>query len=198
MVKDYAARHPATRRFIGWPLLDREARAYAALAGHPAVPRLLGRLDADALVLEFRGGTALSSRRPWTFSPTFAEELRDAVAELHARGVVHLDLRHRTNVRAGMDGHPVLIDFASAFVFRPGSLLSRVVLPVLARFDWRALEKWSPLLAGQTVDAAQLPSGSAAGSSDPSRPLPVGPDSGPSLGPPGGSSEGGRGASRPM
>jgi hypothetical protein len=45
-------------------------------------------------------------------------------------------------VYAVADGHPVLIDFASAICLRPGGVAARVLLPVLAYFDLRALRKW--------------------------------------------------------
>jgi hypothetical protein len=86
-------------------------------------------------------------RRPWTFSREFGRKLEAHVRELHGLGVVHLDLRHRSNLRAGLDGEPVLIDFASALAFRPGGLAARWLLPLLARADRRALRKWRRRLA---------------------------------------------------
>lgn len=146
VVKDFAPRRPWLARTWGRWLIRREARVYEALAGHPAVPRLLARLDPLALVLEHRAGARFSTRRPWTFSTEFGEQLQQAVAELHARGVVHVDLRHRSNVRAGPDGRPVLIDFDSALVFRPGSLPARTLLPLFALADRYGLRKWRRLV----------------------------------------------------
>ena len=53
----------------------------------------------------------------------------------------------------GRDGHPVLIDFASALCFRPGSPLARLILPWLARIDRGALQKWEMRLAAPSSDA---------------------------------------------
>ena len=78
--------------------------------------------------------------------PGFLAELRDALGAMHERGVVHLDLRHRSNVLAGEDGHPVLLDFASALYFRPGGILSRFLAPLLERIDWGAVAKWESRL----------------------------------------------------
>lgn len=144
VVKDYSG-GPASRRILGRRLVTRELRAYRRLAGHPAVPRLLGRIDREALAVEHRGGPHLSSRRPWTFGLDFERELAEAVRELHRRGVVHLDLGHRTNVRADMSGRPVLIDFASALVFPTRFPPARVLCALLGRVDWRALKKWRPI-----------------------------------------------------
>ncbi len=142
VVKDYAPRHPWVRRTLGRWLIRRELRAYRALEGHPAVPPLLGPLDDLALAVVHRGGPRFSLRRPWTFCPAFADALHEAICELHARGVVHLDLRHRSNVRADMAGRPVLIDFGSAITFRPGGIGARWLLPALAVLDRYAVWKW--------------------------------------------------------
>jgi hypothetical protein len=66
---------------------------------------------------------------------------------MHRRGVVHLDLRHRSNVMVGEGGEPILIDFGSAFCCRPGGLAARLLLPLLARLDLLALAKWRSRLA---------------------------------------------------
>jgi hypothetical protein len=172
VVKDFAPRARLVRATLGRLLIRRELAIYRALAGLPAVPRIHGRIDRFAFALEHRGGVRITRRRPWTFSPAFVEALRAAVAGLHARGVVHLDLSHRSNVRAAPDGSPVLIDFEASLRFRPGGLAGRTLLPLLRKVDERALAKWAKLAAGEGRPGAR-------------------PDQ------PGGASEGGRGARRP-
>jgi hypothetical protein len=149
VVKDFAARSRLVRSTLGPWLVRREARTLRVLADHPAVPRVLGRLDRLALVCELRGGTRLSGRRPWTFSPAFGEALAGAVAGLHARGVVHADLSHRGNVLADPSGRPVLLDFETALYFRPGGLAARWLLPLAARVDRRAVRKWRRRMAAR-------------------------------------------------
>ena len=153
VVKDYAPRARPLRATVGRLLIRRELAIYRALAGLPEIPRLHGRIDGFAFVIEHRGGVRITGRRPWTFSPAFVRALRTAVAGLHARGVVHLDLSHRSNVRAAPDGSPVLIDFESALHFRAGSLASRTLLPLLRKVDERALAKWAKLVAGASRPA---------------------------------------------
>lgn len=144
VVKDFSPRRPLVAKSFGRWLIGRERRALEALSGHPSVPRLLGSIDSLALVLEHRGGVRFTRRRPWTFTPEFDRSLRVAVAGLHKCGVVHLDLRHRSNVRADLDGRPVLIDFDSAVTFRSGSWAARWIMPVLAGFDLLCLRKFGP------------------------------------------------------
>jgi len=142
VVKDYSPRGRIVRRWIAPRLLAREAAAYRRLAGLPAIPRLLGWIDGEALALEYRPGVFLSRSLRGTLPAGFLAELEASIEAMHARGVVHLDLRHRSNVLAGEDGHPVVIDFASALRFDVETAWGRTLTAVLGRFDRRALEKW--------------------------------------------------------
>jgi hypothetical protein len=142
VVKDFGPRAPWLRQTLGRFLVWRELRAYRALRGHPAVPRLLGQLDAFAFAVEYRPGEGMTREVAGRVSSEFATALEGAVRTMHEQGVAHLDLRHRSNVLVGEDGAPVLIDFASAICFRPGSMAARWLLPFFARYDIRAVEKW--------------------------------------------------------
>jgi serine/threonine protein kinase len=183
VVKDFAPRRGRLRRRLGRWITSREVRAYRVLEGVTWVPRLLGSLDELALVLEYRPGVLLSRSLRGKLPSGFVAELRDAVGAMHDRGVVHLDLRHRSNVLAGEDGHPVLIDFASALCFRPGGLAARLLLPWLARIDRGALCKWELRLEPELEPGAR-DQDPAAGS--------------PGSGKKGTGSLGSRGAKRPM
>ncbi len=142
VVKDFAARSAWLRATLGRLFARREARAWAALSGHAAVPRYLGAIDALAFAVEYRPGRALTQRLAPFVSGAFVDQLDRAIAEMHARGVVHLDLRHRSNVLLGDDGSPVLIDFGSALVAPPGSRRARATRRLLGWIDRSALAKW--------------------------------------------------------
>jgi serine/threonine protein kinase len=146
-VKDFAPRGPLVRAWLGPRIAAREARAYQALEGHPAVPRFLGWIDPLAFAVEYRPGRRMSRSLADALPPEFLPRLEAALREMHARGVAHLDLRHRSNVLLAEDGSPVLIDFGSALCFRPGGLAARALLPLLARVDLGALAKWRRKLA---------------------------------------------------
>lgn len=170
VVKDFAPRRVWIRYGLGRWLLGREARAYLRLEGLPGVPRLLGRIDPDALVLEYRPGVLLSRSLAGKLPRPFLSELEAAVAAMHRRGVVHLDLRHRSNILAGEDGHPVVLDFASAILLDPASVLGRIGLVLLAWIDLRALRKWRIRLDQPPADGSgDTDSGSSAGSRGASR-----------------------------
>jgi hypothetical protein len=150
VVKDFAPRG-RWMRLVGPWLIRRELRAYRQLAEHPSVPRVLGEVDSLAFAIEYRPGDILGPAVARRLLPSFVDELRTGVARMHELGVVHLDLRHRSNALADADGRLVLIDFASAICFQPGSLAARWLLPLLAEIDRRAVEKW----AGQLKPAAR-------------------------------------------
>lgn len=153
VVKDFAARAAWLRATLGRWLVARELRAYRALAGHPSVPRFVGRVGPYGFAVEYRPGRRLSRQRAAELPPDFLPRLERAVAEMHARGVVHLDLRHRSNVLIGADGAPILIDFASAVCLRPARWPDRIALRWLARLDERALAKWRAKLAQPAAGA---------------------------------------------
>jgi hypothetical protein len=142
VIKDWASRPRPVRATLGRIAVRREARAHRRLEGLGCVPRLLGRLDAFALVLEYRAGTRISARRPWVFHAGFAADLARAVAEIHARGVIHLDLAHRGNVGADAQGRPVVFDLGAALCLRSDRPVARWLLRALALPDRRALRKW--------------------------------------------------------
>ncbi len=142
VVKDFAPRRRWVRRLLAPRLLSREEAAYQRLDGVPAVPRLLGRLDDEALVIEYRPGVLLSRSLRGRLPAGFLGELSETIEEMHRRGVVHLDLRHRSNVLAAPDGRPVVLDFASALRFDIDTRLGRALVALLGAIDRRALEKW--------------------------------------------------------
>ncbi len=136
--KDFAARSAPVRWLWGPWSTRQEVRAYRALEGHPAVPRLLAAVDALSFAVAYRPGRPLSRRVRRHLRPEFFDALAADVEAMHERGVVHLDLRHRSNILVDAEGRPILIDFGSALCLRPRSLPWRV----LAAFDRRAVRKW--------------------------------------------------------
>lgn len=165
VVKDFAPRSLLVRSVLGPWITRREARAWARLRGHPQVPCLVGRIDALAFAVEYRPGRRMSRKLVGQVPPDFGERLERGLAEMHRRGVVHLDLRHRSNVLVGEQGDPVLIDFGSALCFRPGSFAARTLLPPLARLDLRAARKWRRKLAlDQAPSEGSGDSGGSSGS----------------------------------
>ena len=156
VVKDFAPRPRWLRETLGRWVTAREQRAYRALEGLDLVPGLLGRVDRHAFVMEYRPGRLLSRSLQEELPPGFLAELDRGVSEMHARGIVHLDLSHRSNVLLGEDGRPVLLDFATAIRIAPKGRVRRSLIFLLAAFDRRALRKWRSKLGSESPERASL------------------------------------------
>jgi predicted Ser/Thr protein kinase len=155
-VKDYAAK-PWPVRWSGALQLRREASAYGRLEGVAGVPRYFGRIDRHAIVMEFVAGIRLPKfHRRHGGVPRVAERVRALVDSIHARGVIHGDLRSRDNILVTPAGHLFLIDFSSAHVFDAATWSGRVLFPRLRRAEQRALLKWKVALAPQELTEAEL------------------------------------------
>ena len=152
VVKDFAARSPLVR-WIGRFQISRECMAYEALLGAEVVPRFLGRIDAHALALEKVEGVALGRYKKGQCRRDVLPAVRCVVDVMHGRGVIHNDLRGRDNILVCDDGRIVLLDFAGAFCFRPGSFWHRLLYRVLARVDEAAFLKWKTILDPDALTA---------------------------------------------
>ena len=142
VIKDVRRTTPLFRYTLGRMGLRREERIYQRLDGMPFVPRYLGRLDKDAIMLERVAATPIQEFGRTDIDASFFDDLGECVASLHDRGVVHMDLRHRSNLLVGEDNKPRIIDFEAA-VYVGRSFLARwLLVPLLAPVDRSAVTKY--------------------------------------------------------
>ncbi len=121
--------------------LAREWRALERLAGLPGVPQPIVRLP-GAIVISHVDGEPLSHWRPLRAGRVaFFEALAACVERIHARGVLHLDLRQRRNVLCGAGDQPGVLDFEAALVLDPTRAWGRLVLFWGRKLDRLALLK---------------------------------------------------------
>jgi hypothetical protein len=141
VVKDFAARPWPIRGLLGPWHLDREERAYARLRAVAGVPGLVGRIDRQAIAIEYVAGPTLAAKRPGDLPASFFDRLDAIVASMHAAGVAHADL-HRHDVLVGPDGGPRIVDFSTAVVPgpRPGPF-ARLFFHQACRADLRSAAK---------------------------------------------------------
>lgn len=133
VVKDVAGKNLFVRWTLGWWLIAREWRTYRRLEGIVGIPRVLERIDRFAFAMELVEGRPLERKeKPSLDFWTALEEILD---EIHQRGVVHLDLRHKGNILISDEGKPSLIDFNSSFSFERGSILKSFLFPLLVQID---------------------------------------------------------------
>jgi len=142
VIKDVSRTTPVFRYTLGRLFIRREERIYQRLDGMPFVPRYLGRLDKDAIILERIEATPIQQFQGEEIDAAFFDQLQECVANLHRRGVVHMDLRHRSNLLVGRDGKPKIIDFEAAVYVGTNFLAKWVLVPLLAPVDRSAVTKY--------------------------------------------------------
>ena len=156
VVKDFGSKSWWTRA-LGRIQIHREVRAYRWLAGEPAVPRFLGRIDPWALAMEKVDGRQLAfapDRRE--NGPAYITALRAAIDGIHRAGVAHMDLRGRENVLCLDNGGIVLVDLAGAFCLRPGGILHGMCFRLLTLPDETAFLKWKRNLTPDDLTPEEL------------------------------------------
>jgi hypothetical protein len=121
--------------------LAREWRALEALVGLPGVPRPIARVDGVIVVSHVAGALLAHGRPPHARREAFFAALAACVERIHARGVVHLDLRQRRNILCDADGQPGVLDFEAALLFDPTRAFGRLALHWGCKLDRLALLK---------------------------------------------------------
>ena len=119
-------------------MLRREARIYGLLDDVEGVPHSPGFLDNRYLVLEFVDGRSLKGERSdLQDRQAFYTKLHKIIADFHAVGVAHGDLKRKDNVLVDQYEQPHVIDFGAA-VMRDGGWVDRIMYPLVVRFDFNA------------------------------------------------------------
>lgn len=99
-------------RWLARRLLQREARAMAALDGVDGIPELVS-VRRDTLKRVFLPGAPMHLARPR--DPAFFRKALRLLRQLHRNGVVHNDLAKEPNVLVQDDGTPAFVDFQLAW-----------------------------------------------------------------------------------
>ena len=140
VVKDYGRDGSSFKRLLGAFLAGREAAALRRAAGVPNVPRVLGRARPWMLVIDYVDATPVTALDSPRIDAAFVAELGSIIDRLHARGIAHGDLEKLDNILVTADGHPAVVDFASA-VMSGANPVAALVLPYLRDNDERAIMK---------------------------------------------------------
>jgi predicted Ser/Thr protein kinase len=144
LLKDYGRKTGIWRDVLGVMFTRREARALRALSGVEGFPQFRGRPDPYCVAMTFINGKQVKKADPSVRgNEDFVRQLRHTVHEMHRRGVVHLDLKHRSNLMVSGAGQPVILDFESALCFRRAWLIGRLAVVLLGQLDWLAVQNWT-------------------------------------------------------
>jgi hypothetical protein len=142
VVKDFRPCPWFWRATYGRFLTGREVRAYERLRGVEGVPEFLGSVDAHAFAVLWVPGRDLGKCPAGSLDPEVFERLAATVREMHARGVLHLDLRQRRNVLVEDARIPRVIDFSSGFTVDPRGFLGSRLLRWLGPVDRSGVLKY--------------------------------------------------------
>ena len=148
MVKDVKDKTFLFRWTLGLWLIQKEWKVYSRLNGIEGIPRAVERIDRFAFAIEYISGSTL--RRGEDLPSSFFVDLVKVLREVHSRGVVHLDLRHKGNILISDSGKPFIIDFNSSFSFGEKGFFRRFLFPALRWVDYggflKLKERVSPAL----------------------------------------------------
>jgi RIO-like serine/threonine protein kinase len=133
MVKDVRGRSFFFRWTLGLWLIRNEWEVYSRLLGIRGIPRALERIDRFAFVTEFVRGRPL--QRGESLPASFFSDLERILNEIHLKGVVHLDMRHKGNILISQQGDPYLIDFNSSVAFGKRGWIRHYLFPLLQQVD---------------------------------------------------------------
>ena len=154
MVKDVRKKIFLLRWTLGLWLIQKEWKIYSRLKGMKGIPQPIERIDRFAFAMEFIPGRSILRGDPLPSS--FFSDLERVLSEVHGRGVVHLDLRHKGNILVSEKGEPFLIDFNSSFAFREKGILRRYLFPLLRWVDYGGLLKLKERISPSLMTPAEI------------------------------------------
>ena len=115
MIKDVREKNFFFRWTLGLWLIHKEWKIYSRLAGIKGIPQPVERIDCFAFAMEFIPGRPIRAGENLSL---FLLHLEQVLGEVHGRGVVHLDLRHKGNILLSEKREPFLIDFNSSLTLK--------------------------------------------------------------------------------
>lgn len=102
------------------------------LAGVARIPQVIGLEDYNCLLISRIEGDEIK-KCSHLLAKDFFNQLLKIVDDLHERGVLHLDLGHKSNIMVDQHGDPAIIDF-NASLYLPPSFF-RPLIRLLAKID---------------------------------------------------------------
>lgn len=154
VLKEWAPTRSRTLRWWASLLMRREIRHYRLLDGTLGIPRFRGAYGEDAFLIDYVEAVPLKRGLPPELLEAALDGLEHALAAIHARRFAHLDLHQKLNALVDRDGHVWLIDLGQGLDCSRG-LLRRMLFPLLAAIDRRAVEKFRARWAPHTLDDEQ-------------------------------------------
>jgi len=103
------------------------------LKGITHIPQVIGLEDYNCMLISHIDGDEIK-KRSHLISDKYFDKLLQIAVNLHSRGVLHLDLGHKSNIMVDQNGNPAIIDFNCSLYLSPNSFF-RPLIRLLALVD---------------------------------------------------------------
>ena len=121
-------------RYIWGPLnICYEKFLLNKLAGVAKIPQVIALEEYNCLLISRIEGDEIKKCHH-LLAIDFFDQLLKIADDLHARGVLHLDLGHKSNIMVDQDGNPAIIDFNVSLYLPPNSFF-RPLIRLLSKID---------------------------------------------------------------
>ena len=133
VAKDFRNKPWIIRSFWGPLNIMYEKFILQKLDGVSGIPTFIGLEDYGCMLISFIDGDEIK-KAEHQLAPGYFDNLLQIASDIHARGVLHLDLGHKTNVMVKQDGSPAIIDFNTS-LYLPRNIVFSPLLRLLAKID---------------------------------------------------------------
>jgi len=118
------------------------------------IPKIIGLEDYNCLLISYIDGNEIKKCRH-LLSENFFSQLLQIADNLHSKGVLHLDLGHKSNIMVDRDGNPAIIDF-NASLYLPPNAFFRPLINLLAKIDKYSILRLKVKYRPQDSDPAEM------------------------------------------
>jgi predicted Ser/Thr protein kinase len=133
VAKDFRDKIWVIRRLWGPLNIMYEKFILQKLIGVSGIPAFIGLEDYNCMLISYIDGDEIK-KLSHRLAPGYFDNLLKIAADIHAKGILHLDLGHKTNVMVRQNGEPAIIDFNTA-VYLPKNFIFSPLLRLLAKID---------------------------------------------------------------
>ena len=133
VAKDFRDKGWVTRYIWGPLNLMYEKSLLNKLEDVAGIPQIIGLEDYNCLLISCIKGDEIKKCSD-LLSENFFDQLLKIADNLHSKGVLHLDLGHKSNIMVDQHGNPAIIDFNCSLFLPPNSFF-RPLIGLLAKVD---------------------------------------------------------------
>ena len=165
VLKDQGGADKLFASLVG-PILNwRECKALCKLEHLDCVPNLLHKPNSRSFLMSYHESEQVTNLDKFTPEwPDFFDKLQHAIAQVHAAGVAHNDLRNPTNTLVTPNGEPVLVDLVACFCQGSSwNLLNQWLFNKFCQVDLSAVTKIKKRVAPDLINDNDIESEEIAG-----------------------------------